>query len=578
LGIFDKACPRCTAVNAAGAMTCVCGYVFEAAPRGHVPSTPEQVAQEERLFEEYLSARVGQELELATVAVHAAELEPGNERKAIEALRAREVADAAKVELVAQRVRAARAAAIARSVSRARQRESAAHGQNRKTERTVIRGPTTAPLTRSHGARANGADDPRASYLTAPRTPPVMSAASTQLRSGSLDTDRHAYARGTQGAILAAGVRPVKANGGGVSRATEHADEERARRQVLEHTGTARNRVRRTATSQPHGTARRRNRTAAALKIVRRSGVVAKKLTVRGAKSIAVAAGYTAGKIAAAALELKKAQSAKKAQRVSIVQKTGDSPITAVTGGAGRAQGQQTRLGAQSSPSARAAPVVRAVESETRQAPGGASETPARRANPGKAVRRRREARPVPAVRQGIENVRSGAVRQRHDPATAGQVTRAPATPVVQQRSVVPKQSQVPSEAFRAAQAAKIAKAVETARALESAESTDSCPLCGVVLAANATGCRCGWQVPSAHREIPALLLSAADCVVNDTALAGPEECPVCTAALATGVARCGCGWLVPSEGNDLPSVALSSEERTALSQGTEIERGAKPR
>ncbi|MFQ5546034.1 MAG: hypothetical protein ACE5FE_08650, partial [Acidiferrobacterales bacterium] len=114
MGIFDKACPQCTADNAAGAIRCACGFIFGTdAVNGSGPS-PQETAEEERLFQEYLAARVSQSIEQATVAAHAADVEPNNERRAIEAIRAQATVEKAKAELAAQQVRATKAAEAAR--------------------------------------------------------------------------------------------------------------------------------------------------------------------------------------------------------------------------------------------------------------------------------------------------------------------------------------------------------------------------------------------------------------------------------------------------------------------------------
>lgn len=114
MGIFDKACPQCTADNAAGAIRCACGFIFDTADANGSAPSPKETAEEEKLFEEYLAARVAQAIEQATVATHAADVEPENERRAIEAIRAQETVEKAKRELAAQQTRAANAAEAAR--------------------------------------------------------------------------------------------------------------------------------------------------------------------------------------------------------------------------------------------------------------------------------------------------------------------------------------------------------------------------------------------------------------------------------------------------------------------------------
>ena len=83
MGIFNKACPQCTADNAAGAIRCACGFIFDTADANGAGPSPKETAEEEILFQEYLAARVSQAIEQATVAAHAADVEPANERRAL---------------------------------------------------------------------------------------------------------------------------------------------------------------------------------------------------------------------------------------------------------------------------------------------------------------------------------------------------------------------------------------------------------------------------------------------------------------------------------------------------------------
>ena len=99
MGIFDKACPQCTADNAASAIRCACGFIFDTADINGSGPSPKETAEEEVLFQEYLAARVSQAIEQATVAAHAADVEPENERRAIEAIRAQDVVEKAKADL-----------------------------------------------------------------------------------------------------------------------------------------------------------------------------------------------------------------------------------------------------------------------------------------------------------------------------------------------------------------------------------------------------------------------------------------------------------------------------------------------
>lgn len=107
-----KTCPRCTKVSPAYALRCTCGYDFDM--RGEERSlTLEEVARQEILFEQYLSARYAQAIEAAKVAARAADFDPADQRKAVEALRANQAVSLAEAELEMQRARARQAAQAA---------------------------------------------------------------------------------------------------------------------------------------------------------------------------------------------------------------------------------------------------------------------------------------------------------------------------------------------------------------------------------------------------------------------------------------------------------------------------------
>lgn len=118
MSIFDKACPQCMGVSPAYAPRCACGHVFDSGSEEDRTLTPEQVAQQEVLFEEYLAARFIQAAEAAKVARRAAELAPQDARRATEAVRAQHAATLAEAELEAQQARA-RSAADAAGIDRA---------------------------------------------------------------------------------------------------------------------------------------------------------------------------------------------------------------------------------------------------------------------------------------------------------------------------------------------------------------------------------------------------------------------------------------------------------------------------
>jgi hypothetical protein len=89
---------------------CTCGYRFDVPDDDEERSvTAAQIAVEEKLFAEYLEARAAQAVEAATVAARAAELDPENERKAVEAVRTQQAAEKLAAELAVQRIKAAQA-------------------------------------------------------------------------------------------------------------------------------------------------------------------------------------------------------------------------------------------------------------------------------------------------------------------------------------------------------------------------------------------------------------------------------------------------------------------------------------
>lgn len=118
--IFLKACPQCAGVSAVGATRCACGYVFEMPNDDRCPVTMEKLAEEQKLYAEYLGARAEQAAEAARVAAHTAAMDPGNERKASQAATFKRGADAAKAELAAQVARNAQFSELARRAATSR--------------------------------------------------------------------------------------------------------------------------------------------------------------------------------------------------------------------------------------------------------------------------------------------------------------------------------------------------------------------------------------------------------------------------------------------------------------------------
>jgi hypothetical protein len=104
--IFLKVCPECARANTVAAASCTCGYVFEAQePQARVST--QDIAREERLYEEYLAVRAAQAVEAARVAKHLAELFPQDRQKLIAAAELELAAQTAEAELAAQKARVA---------------------------------------------------------------------------------------------------------------------------------------------------------------------------------------------------------------------------------------------------------------------------------------------------------------------------------------------------------------------------------------------------------------------------------------------------------------------------------------
>jgi hypothetical protein len=74
-----------------------------------------EIAQQERLYEEYLRARAEQALQAARAAADAAALDPADNLKAVRATLGRRVAETAQAELAAQESRASQFNQLARS-------------------------------------------------------------------------------------------------------------------------------------------------------------------------------------------------------------------------------------------------------------------------------------------------------------------------------------------------------------------------------------------------------------------------------------------------------------------------------
>ncbi|MDH3672894.1 MAG: hypothetical protein OES46_17345 [Gammaproteobacteria bacterium] len=111
MSTFDKACPECGVTNSVSAIRCTCGYLFNPLFLEDPHLALELAILEERLIEEYLTARAEQAEETAMEAAQTAAMYPENQHIAVEAVYAAHNARKAKAEFAQQRARAARAEA-----------------------------------------------------------------------------------------------------------------------------------------------------------------------------------------------------------------------------------------------------------------------------------------------------------------------------------------------------------------------------------------------------------------------------------------------------------------------------------
>ncbi len=108
LSIFYKNCPECTAVQPTQATACNCGYCFEPKKLNDPHLAAEYALQQEKLYQDYLAARVAQAQAAAKTASIDAAADPENTLKAAQALRAHQTFLAAEAELTAQVARTKR--------------------------------------------------------------------------------------------------------------------------------------------------------------------------------------------------------------------------------------------------------------------------------------------------------------------------------------------------------------------------------------------------------------------------------------------------------------------------------------
>lgn len=105
MSIFTKDCPQCATPNPVSAVRCACGHCFDVTDK---KAAVEVALHEERLYHDYLAARVVQAEAEYEVARTDALADPGDTYKAAHALAAEQALHTARAELRAQAQKAAR--------------------------------------------------------------------------------------------------------------------------------------------------------------------------------------------------------------------------------------------------------------------------------------------------------------------------------------------------------------------------------------------------------------------------------------------------------------------------------------
>ncbi|MCH6583820.1 MAG: hypothetical protein IH808_12565 [Proteobacteria bacterium] len=599
MGIFDKACPQCTADNAAGAVRCACGFIFDTADANDLGPSPQETAEEERLFQEYLAARVAKAIEQTTVAVHAADVEPANERRAIEAIRAQAVVEKAKVELAAQRARAAKAAEAAR-----------------KAELIVGAVPieTNKPVGGSPVAKfgvAEVVEDDRLykDYLMARQAQatekrktsihnPIASAKPTTINNAQIVHDKEKWkiksgvgkdssdirvelpSTTTQPERYPKLKRPGHTQPPPKSEIMALYSLQVTCEKQLSKKSSAKN-------TRPVTTIWNRPRTLGVLMPAMKVGLsVAAKTAAKGTKII----GKGIAKLISKTIQATQ-HHARKEAIPTLHAEIDVHPGPVRSRHSHGAKVKRTTVHSD----------ARAVHGDPQTRPRP-SVIQKRGQQPRRRVASTKPEATPPTKKNGVVNrrvdTRLGASMPKKDP-----IQRLKTRPKLS--DAVSKQTSIPGTAFRAAQADKIAKAVEVARAMEepktnrdafhaaqaekieqalstarvmqSLKAGRECPLCTGPLAADATDCACGWTASAGEFKMPGLELSERERIETvgiPEVMTCPVECPACTATVPAGVPHCGCGWVVPVGEREMPPLALSPDERSAIEDGENIKRG----
>ncbi len=558
-------------------MRCTCGYLFDSAGGDERSMTLERIAREEKLFEEYLEARLAQAQETARVAAHAAELDPENQRKAIEALRTKQAAGRAAAGLVKQRLKAAQVAHAAGASFAMRSSLMPDKVSSAKLPSVTSPSAMTRPTMPMSGttARPTVALRPKERWMPKHDNNRMMPPLRRSDAAPHTQTDTSKFAAAA-GSTLSLPSTTVGSN-------AHRPDDDKPPIPVL------------TMTVPPQALtpAPLRNN---GVKVFETKMVfdgspwrdAAKKMAAKAARRVARATARSAKK-AVKRIGRAAAHGAKQAGRVAAsgAKKAG----RAAARGANRAVKHMAKAAAQSARQA-----AHAMQQRRETGKFRAARTPPKLNLPPIATRAL-PTRPTATLKPGVtvNARRSATTTTRVKPATPRPTAPSPMAkppahmppPPVKPAStsahpVEVKQHPQPTKTFRAIQAAKIEKAVTAARWLqrEAPANEIECALCSATLSANADRCLCGWRVPNHEREIPALELAKPTARNGNelTVAFSPIECPLCSTTIAANATRCRCGWRVPEGVNELPPVTLSSEEVSALSQGVQLDEPSKAR
>ena len=139
MSIFDKDCPLCGSTVSVSAEDCGCGFSFEPTSLEKTAQELEIVAQDEQLYENYLSARVIQTEEAINSAKIILAREPGNQLLANDAQNAEAEHKAASEDYQAQTEKLAKASKAASVARDAMKKARAAQTEQKAQEKLLAK-------------------------------------------------------------------------------------------------------------------------------------------------------------------------------------------------------------------------------------------------------------------------------------------------------------------------------------------------------------------------------------------------------------------------------------------------------